>query len=105
MRCPALIGAELTADLLEFGPQLYRAVPEPYIPFEFADAAYRYGHAQIRDRYQVNEHFGPCPVFPDLWGSGRSRPTMPSTGRSRSTSQGTRRPSAPSASMPASPRR
>jgi hypothetical protein len=28
--------------------------------------AYRFGHAQIRDRYQVNEHFGPCPVFPDL---------------------------------------
>jgi len=22
-----------------------------YIPFEFADAAYRYGHSQIRQRY------------------------------------------------------
>ena len=43
---------------------------DPYIPFEFADAAYRYGHAQIRDRYQVNAHFGPCPVFPDLMGFG-----------------------------------
>ena len=43
---------------------------DPYIPFEFADAAYRYGHAQIRDRYQVNEQFGPCPVFPDLMGFG-----------------------------------
>jgi Animal haem peroxidase len=67
---PGLIGAELTAELLDGGPQLYRADGDAYIPFEFADAAYRYGHAQIRDRYQVNEHFGPCPVFPDLMGFG-----------------------------------
>ena len=67
---PSLIGAELTAELLDGGSQLYRVDGEPYIPFEFADAAYRYGHAQIRDRYQVNEQFGPCPVFPDLMGFG-----------------------------------
>jgi hypothetical protein len=67
---PGLIGAQLTAELLDSGPRLYRLEPEPYIPFEFADAAYRYGHAQIRDRYQVNEHLGPCPVFPDLMGFG-----------------------------------
>jgi hypothetical protein len=67
---PGLIGAGLTAELLERGAQLYRLDDEPYIPFEFADAAYRYGHAQIRDRYQVDEHFGPCPVFPDLMGFG-----------------------------------
>src|SRR4051812_952160 len=48
---PELIGAELTAELLAGGPQLYRLDGDPYIPFEFADAAYRYGHAQIRDRY------------------------------------------------------
>jgi Animal haem peroxidase len=71
---PGLIGAELTAELLDDGPQLYRADGEPYIPFEFADAAYRYGHAQIRDRYQVNEHFGPCPLFPDLLGFGPVAP-------------------------------
>jgi hypothetical protein len=68
---PGLIGAELTADLLTDGPQLY-AVDEddPYIPFEFADAAFRYGHAQIRPAYQINAHFGPCPIFPDLMGFG-----------------------------------
>ena len=65
---PGLIGAQLTAELLERGPQLYRMDGDPYIPFEFADAAYRYGHAQIRDRYQVNPGFGPLPVFPDLMG-------------------------------------
>jgi Animal haem peroxidase len=67
---PALIGAQLTAELLDGGSQLYRVEREPYIPFEFADAAYRYGHAQIRHRYQVNEHLGPSPVFPDLMGFG-----------------------------------
>jgi hypothetical protein len=67
---PGLIGAELTAELLAGGPQFYRLDGDPYIPFEFADAAYRYGHAQIRAAYQVNERFGPYPVFPDLMGFG-----------------------------------
>jgi hypothetical protein len=71
---PGLIGASLTTELLEDGPQLYRVDGDPYIPFEFADAAYRYGHAQIRDRYQVNAHFGPVPVFPDLMGFGPVSP-------------------------------
>jgi Animal haem peroxidase len=71
---PLLIGSELTGDLLAGGPRLYRSDADPYIPFEFADAAYRYGHAQIRDRYQINEHFGPCPVFPDLMGFGPVAP-------------------------------
>ena len=71
---PGLIGAELAAELLEHGPRLYRVDGDPYIPFEFADAAYRYGHAQIRDRYQVNAHFGPCRVFPDLMGFGPVAP-------------------------------
>jgi hypothetical protein len=68
---PGLIGPELTAELLEHGPRLYRVdVEDPYIPFEFADAAFRYGHAQIRSTYRINEHFGPVPVFPDLMGFG-----------------------------------
>lgn len=65
---PSLIGAQLTTELLEGGLQLYRIDGDPYIPFEFADAAYRYGHAQIRARHQVNARFGPLPVFPDLMG-------------------------------------
>jgi hypothetical protein len=65
---PTLIGPELTDRLLDFGADLYRPEDDPYIPFEFADAAYRYGHSQIRHRYQVNEELGPVPVFPDLIG-------------------------------------
>src|SRR3954451_6996010 len=72
---PALIGADLVAELLTDGPQFFRLDDDdPYIPLEFADAAYRYGHAQIRDRYQVNASFGPVPVFPDLMGFGPVAP-------------------------------
>lgn len=67
---PGLIGPQLTAELLDGGSRLFRGGRDPYIPLEFADAAYRYGHAQIRDRYQVNPRFGPLPVFPDLMGFG-----------------------------------
>jgi Animal haem peroxidase len=65
---PTLIGVELTDRLLDFGADLYRPGDDPYIPFEFADAAYRYGHSQIRQRYRVNDQLGPCPLFPDLIG-------------------------------------
>jgi hypothetical protein len=65
---PVLIGAELTDQLLDFGAERYRPGDDPFIPFEFADAAYRYGHSQIRQTYQVNAELGPVPVFPDLIG-------------------------------------
>jgi hypothetical protein len=69
---PLLVGADLVEELLESGPRYYRA--DGHIPFEFADAAYRYGHSQIRQRYQVNAELGPCPVFPDLLGFGPVAP-------------------------------
>jgi hypothetical protein len=68
---PSLIGAQLTAELLETGPRLYRVDGDPYIPFEFADAAYRYGHSQIRDRYQVNAGFVRCRCFRISWALAR----------------------------------
>jgi hypothetical protein len=71
---PGLIGAGAAAGLLADGPRHYRVDGDASIPFEFADAAYRYGHAQIRDRYQVNAAFGPVPVFPDLMGFGAVPP-------------------------------
>ena len=67
---PQLVGAELTSELLESGPEVYTPGDDPFIPFEFADAAYRYGHSQVRDAYAVNRDFGPVPVFPDLMGFG-----------------------------------
>jgi hypothetical protein len=67
---PNLIGADLMSELLDDGAAVYRPGNDPYIPFEFADAAYRYGHSQVRDAYRVNRGFGPVPVFPDLMGFG-----------------------------------
>ncbi len=65
---PKLIGAELAARLLDRGGELYRVDGEPFIPFEFADAAYRYGHSQIRHRFRINDRQPELPVFPDLIG-------------------------------------
>ena len=38
------------------------------IPLEFAHAAYRYGHSQIRHSYRLNQDTGPVQLFPDLLG-------------------------------------
>jgi hypothetical protein len=71
---PALIGDALTGELLGGGNRFYRPTGEPHIPLEFADAAYRYGHSQIRESYQVNADFGPCAIFPELLGFGAVTP-------------------------------
>ena len=64
---PRLIGNELASALLAEGPR-YFVGDRAAIPLEFADAAYRYGHSQIRHRYQVNAGAKPVPLFPDLIG-------------------------------------
>ena len=66
------MGAELVEEILTEGPRWYRPGPETYIPFEFADAAYRYGHSQMRHTYRLNDR---------LAGSARSTRPAVSTGR------------------------
>jgi hypothetical protein len=65
---PALVGQTLVDEVLREGPQWFRAAYGVFIPLEFADAAYRYGHSQIRHRYQLNLQTNPVPLFPDLLG-------------------------------------
>jgi hypothetical protein len=66
---PRVVGADLAGELLAGGARSYRPDPgEAWIPLEFADAAYRFGHSQIRDRYQVNRDAEPVPLLPDLLG-------------------------------------
>jgi hypothetical protein len=69
---PRLIGADLTAELLRDGPRHFAAPAdgdgEVFIPFEFADAAYRYGHSQIRHCYRLAAGGEELPIFPDLVG-------------------------------------
>jgi Animal haem peroxidase len=65
---PTLVGQALVDELLKEGPRYYRPHSEPFIPLEFADAAYRYGHCQIRRLYQVNRRSAPLALFPELLG-------------------------------------
>ena len=65
---PALVGQELASQVLQEGPRWFRPTHGGFIPLEFADAAYRYGHSQIRHRYQLNLPTDPVPLFPDLLG-------------------------------------
>jgi hypothetical protein len=65
---PALVGPALADQVLEEGPRYYRPDHDPFIPLEFADAAYRYGHSQIRHRYHLNLQSNSVPLFPDLLG-------------------------------------
>ena len=91
---PGLVGPDLVHEVLADGPRYY-ASEDPYIPVEFAHAAFRYGHSQIRQRYQLRPGGPQHRSFLTSWASGRSA-TGPSTGRSSSTCPDAPRHSAPS---------
>jgi hypothetical protein len=65
---PALVGKALADQVLQEGPRWFRPGHDAFIPLEFADAAYRYGHSQIRHHYRLNLQTDPLPLFPDLLG-------------------------------------
>lgn len=70
---PLTVGEELMRELLNRGPRFYHpSTQDPFIPVEFADAGFRFGHSQIRLSYRLNESTS-APIFPDLSG-GRSIP-------------------------------
>jgi hypothetical protein len=65
---PGLVGPALADEVLTEGPRWFRDARGGFIPLEFADGAYRYGHTQIRHRYRLNLHSDPVSLFPDLLG-------------------------------------
>ena len=67
---PGLVGSELVEELDASGAGYYRPNGRTIIPVEFADAAYRYGHSQIRQLYRLQPDGPLYPVFPDLIGFG-----------------------------------
>ncbi|WP_306210627.1 peroxidase family protein [Actinoplanes sp. RD1] len=68
---PRLVGRAMVADILALGPRWFAPRPgEAFIPLEFADAAYRYGHGQIRHRYRLQPDGPQFPLFPALFGHG-----------------------------------
>ncbi len=60
---PLSVGAAVVEDILTNGLRSYTVETMPFIPVEFADAAYRFGHSQIRAIYQLNEA-ARGPIFP-----------------------------------------
>jgi len=64
---PLTVGDALMDDLLRNGPRYYQPGQRPWIPVEFADGAYRFGHSQIRPRHRINEQVEGR-VFPDFAG-------------------------------------
>ena len=65
---PSLVGQKLADQVIQEGPRWFRPTRGVFIPLEFADAAYRYGHAQIRHRYHLSLQTDPVPLFPGLLG-------------------------------------
>lgn len=64
---PLHAGEALVAEVLHDGPRFYQYEERPFIPVEFADGAYRFGHSQIRSLYQLNAHANGS-LFPDCGG-------------------------------------
>jgi len=68
---PRLVGASLVDQVLAGGGRWFAPDRgDAYIPLEFADAAYRYGHGQIRHAYRLVDGGAAVPLFPDLVGFG-----------------------------------
>src|SRR5438105_8253682 len=65
---PSLVDGGLVDELRSAGPRFYRPGGTPFVPVEFADAAYRYGHSQIKQLYRLQPGGPLRPVFPDLMG-------------------------------------
>ncbi len=65
---PEMIGEQRAARLLERGPRRFCPEGPVAIPLEFADAAYRFGHSQMRDSYQLQPGGPAFKLMPDLMG-------------------------------------
>jgi hypothetical protein len=68
---PRIVGVSLVEQVLSEGGRWFAPPPrQAYIPLEFADAAFRYGHGQIRHTYRLVDGGPAVPLFPDLLGFG-----------------------------------
>jgi hypothetical protein len=65
---PSLLGQDLVDQVIGERERWFKPSADVFIPLEFADAAYRYGHSQIRETYRLNGSGQPVDLFPDLLG-------------------------------------
>jgi hypothetical protein len=66
---PLTVGDDLFADVENHGPRVCQFGSRPFVPVEFSDGAYRFGHAQVLPAYDVNAANLAVPLFPDLVGA------------------------------------
>ncbi len=66
---PLTVGEALVNDVLTNGLKYYSYDERPYIPVEFADAVYRFGHSQIRPIYTLNASGAQGQIFPECAGT------------------------------------
>jgi hypothetical protein len=66
---PHIIGKDVAKKLLTEERKIYDWRHEPFIPVEFAVAAYRFGHSQVRPGYRINPNFA-RPIFAAQSGVG-----------------------------------
>lgn len=52
---PRIVGQDVVNDVLKNGRKFYKWNNEPFIPVEFAVAAYRFGHSMVRPGYTAND--------------------------------------------------
>jgi hypothetical protein len=52
---PKIVGQDVVNEVLKNGRKFYKWNNEPFIPVEFAVAAYRFGHSMIRPGYRAND--------------------------------------------------
>lgn len=68
---PAMCGKAVVADILGNGRRFYCANGgEPFIPVEFAVAAYRFGHSMIPQKIQIQKGKSALELFGSILGGG-----------------------------------
>lgn len=65
-----MVGKDLVEDILCNGMKLYQVEDEPYIPIEFAVAAYRFGHTMVTKTLKYNDQHLSVELFGPELGQG-----------------------------------
>ena len=74
---PRTCGQKVVDDVIQNGRKHYKWRNEPFIPVEFAVAAYRFGHSQIRPSYRANFNGGGTPFDAMIFGPPSANPCDP----------------------------
>lgn len=61
---PLIIGKEMVNEIEKTNSRIFKFEgPNPFIPVEFAGAAYRFGHSLIPSKYQINDEIKEIDLF------------------------------------------